>query len=155
MATPVPAISRKILPPHWVLVCLALEGALHRWAPVTQWLVGPARLVGAAVFALGLVPLLWAFLLFRRAKTGIVPFSDSTTLVAQGPYRFTRNPMYLGMATVLLGVALGLGSVTPLVAPVLFVTLITNLFIRPEEAHLEAAFGAPYLAFKGRIRRWL
>ena len=72
-----------------------------------------------------------------------------------GPYRFTRNPMYLGMAGILLGVAIYVGSLTPFIVIPAFMALIQERFILPEEQKLEEAFGADYLAFKARIHRWL
>ena len=105
--------------------------------------------------ALGLALIIWAALLFRRAGTGIVPFSDATALVAEGPYRFTRNPMYLGMAAMLLGAALLLGSLTPFLVIPAFMALIAERFILPEEAMLEREFGERYAAYKLRVRRWL
>jgi protein-S-isoprenylcysteine O-methyltransferase Ste14 len=99
--------------------------------------------------------ILWAAGLFKRAGTGIVPFSESTALVTGGPYRLTRNPMYVGMAAVLFGAAAVMGSLTPFIGSIAFVAIITARFILPEEAHLERAFGPSYLELKRRVRRWL
>jgi protein-S-isoprenylcysteine O-methyltransferase Ste14 len=105
------------------------------------------------VLAIGLI--LWAAALFRRAGTNIRPYLPSTALVVSGPYRFTRNPMYLGMAGTLLGVAVFLGSITPFVVIFAFMGLIKERFILLEEAKLEAAFGSDYVQYKERVRRWL
>jgi protein-S-isoprenylcysteine O-methyltransferase Ste14 len=76
-------------------------------------------------------------------------------LLTTGPFRVSRNPMYLGMAAALLGVAVTLGSATPfLVAPV-FGVLLARRFIRPEEAALASRFGAAWTAYARRTRRWL
>ncbi|MGH8742056.1 MAG: methyltransferase family protein, partial [Burkholderiales bacterium] len=71
------------------------------------------------------------------------------------PYRFTRNPMYLGMSGALLGAAVYLGSLTPFVVVPAFMALLADRFIAPEEAFLERAFGQAYLDYKARVRRWL
>ncbi len=147
--------KRRLLPPHWALLFLLAELALHRWLPLGRWVRSPADLAGIPIAAAGLALDVWAFLLFRRAKTGIVPFSDSTALVDQGPYRFTRNPMYVGMAAILLGVAIYLGTAGPLLCVAGFVLVIEFRFVIPEEAHLERAFGAQYEKFKADVRRWL
>jgi protein-S-isoprenylcysteine O-methyltransferase Ste14 len=147
--------SRRILPPVWTVGFLVAEFALHRWLPVAVWLPRPWSYLGALVLLGGISLLIWALALFRRAKTGLIPFSDATELVVAGPYRFTRNPMYLGMTSVLLGVALLLGTVTPLAAPAAFATIITLRFIVHEEVQMERTFGAAYLDFKKRVRRWL
>ena len=152
---PVPSISRKILPPHWFLSTLLLEIALDRWVPIAELVPRPFNYLGALFVAAGLVITIWGVLLFRSSKTGVVPFSESTSLVMGGPYRFTRNPMYLGMVLVLLGVAVLLGSAPAFFVPPAFAVLITYLFILPEEGHMERAFGASYLERKRQIRRWL
>jgi protein-S-isoprenylcysteine O-methyltransferase Ste14 len=148
-------VSRKVLPPIWFLIFLGTEFALNHWLPVVKWIPRPWNLIGWAIIAKGIFITLWAWSLFKRAGTGIKPFSPSTALVVAGPYQFTRNPMYLGMATILLGAAVVLGSLTPFVGPVIFVVIITYRFIRPEEQHMERAFGTAYLDLKRRVRRWL
>jgi protein-S-isoprenylcysteine O-methyltransferase Ste14 len=138
-----------------VAICLAVELALNRWFPILRWSSFSLAAAGVALIGAGLTLILWAAGLFRRTGTGIVPFSESTALVTNGPYRFTRNPMYLGMATILLGAAAVMGSPTPLFGPIAFIAIITTRFIVPEEAHMERAFGASYLELKRRVRRWL
>jgi protein-S-isoprenylcysteine O-methyltransferase Ste14 len=105
--------------------------------------------------ALSIGLILWAALLFKRAGTNIRPFLPSTALVLSGPYRFTRNPMYLGMAGTLLGAGVFMGSITPFVVIPAFMALITERFIVREEEKLEAAFGREYLDYKARVWRWL
>ncbi len=145
----------RIYPPQWTLGLLAAEVALDRWLPVRYVIPDPVRWAGIPMIALGLGVILWAAALFKRNKTGIIPFSESTAVVTNGPYRFTRNPMYLGMTLMLLGTAIILRSLTPFVAPPLFVAIITWQYILPEEAHMERALGAPYLELKRKVRRWL
>ena len=115
----------------------------------------PYRYAGLVIAVLGLALILWAAFHFRRAGTNIRPYLPSTALVVSGPYKFTRNPMYLGMAGILLGAAVYMGSITPFVVIPAFMALITERFILPEEAKLEAAFGQAYLDYKARVRRWL
>jgi protein-S-isoprenylcysteine O-methyltransferase Ste14 len=146
---------RYVFPPHYALLFVGGEIALDRWLPVLRLIPAPWHWSGAAVFALSFFIGAWAFSLFRRNKTGVVPFSESTAVVTAGPYRFTRNPMYLGMAGMLLGIAFYLGSLTPLLGPLVFVLVITYRFIVHEEAHMERAMGAAYLAYKAKVRRWL
>jgi protein-S-isoprenylcysteine O-methyltransferase Ste14 len=152
---PVPSISRKILPPHWFALSLLLEIALDRWAPIAALIPRPFNYIGALLVMAGALSGISAIVLFRVAKTGVVPFSKSTSLVTSGPYRFTRNPMYLGMVLILLGVAVFLGSAAPFVIVPTFALFITYLFILPEEGHMERAFGASYVERKNKVRRWL
>jgi protein-S-isoprenylcysteine O-methyltransferase Ste14 len=142
-------------PPVYFLVALALMALLDFVVPVLPLVAVPYRQAGIAIAALAAVPSIWAVLLFRHARTGITPFSPATALVTGGPYRFTRNPMYLGMAGALLGAAVYLGSLTPFVVVPGFMALIADRFIAPEEAMLERAFGQAYRDYKARVRRWL
>ena len=143
------------IPPVYFLVALGAMALLHAAVPVLPLFVAPYRYAGIVVIALALGFAAWGALLFRRAGTGIVPFSPATALVTRGPYRFTRNPMYLGMAGTLLGAAILMGSLTPFVVIPAFMAVIAERFISREEAMLEQAFGSAYLEYKARVRRWL
>jgi len=139
----------------YLLLSLAAMAVFHVGFPLARPIGEPYRYGGAVVVALGLALIVWAAALFRRAGTGIVPFSDATALVGAGPYRWTRNPMYLGMAAILLGAAIVLGSVTPFIVIPAFMALITERFIAPEEEMLGKVFGQSYADYKARVRRWL
>ena len=128
---------------------------LHFAFPIAQPVASPYRYAGAVLIGLAVALGFWALFLFRRARTGVVPFSDATTLVIAGPYRFTRNPMYVAMVVVLAGTAIWLGSLTPWLVVPSFIALINERFIVPEEAMLERTFGENYLAYKRAVRRWL
>jgi protein-S-isoprenylcysteine O-methyltransferase Ste14 len=143
------------IPPVYFLVALVLMAFFHHVAPAAQLLVAPYRYAGIVLMTLAIALVVWAALLFRRAGTGIVPFSPATVLVTSGPYRYTRNPMYLGLAGTLLGVAVLMGSMTPFVVIPAFMALIADRFIAGEEAMLERSFGRQYLEYKSRVRRWL
>jgi protein-S-isoprenylcysteine O-methyltransferase Ste14 len=113
------------------------------------------ELAGLAPVAIGLALALSAARLFRRAATPIEPWETPSALVAAGPYRFTRNPMYLGLALCLSGFAVWLGTLTPFLVIPLFAWVITVRFIRREEQRLETRFGDQYRAYKARVRRWI
>ena len=148
-------MKRILYPPHWVAILLAGEVLVNRVLPMRNIIPNRGRWAGLFIMALGIGIAGWAAALFRRHNTGLKPFTESIAVVETGPYRFSRNPMYLGMALLLLGVAILLGSVTPLAAPIAFVLIIQFRFIIPEEAHMERSMGAAYLAFKQRVRRWI
>lgn len=133
------------------------------------WLLGmlvPLRLVprsardivqavGTAVLLLGIVVVMWGLVTFVRARTAIIPHYPATRIVSHGPYRFTRNPMYLGMTLAYVGLAMVLNWAWPLLLLPLVLWSLTSLVIRREERYLGHAFGDEYLAYKRRVRRWI
>jgi protein-S-isoprenylcysteine O-methyltransferase Ste14 len=143
------------VPPQYFLVALLSMVGLHFLLPVRQLLPSPWRYLGILAIAGGIALVLWAAGLFRRAGTPVRPFERAAVLVLDGPYRFTRNPMYLGLSVVLLGAAALLGSLTPFLVVPVFVGLLDRLFIRREEEALTARFGEDYRALGKRVRRWL
>ena len=93
--------------------------------------------------------------MFSRAGTTIKPFEESSALVTHGPYYFSRNPIYIGLVLVLIGVGLVMGTIAPFAVVPIFIWLIQRRFILPEEAMLEKTFGSVYVAYKRQVRRWL
>lgn len=146
---------RKIVPPVYLACSIIAMFMLDHFFPVGHF-GGPFVWGFASAFlAAGLMLLIHSAGLFAKADTALIPFHKSTALVTNGPYKITRNPMYLGMVLVLLGMAVILGSlVTFLVIPV-FVVIIHFNFILGEERFMEELFGEEYLAYKRRVRRWL
>jgi protein-S-isoprenylcysteine O-methyltransferase Ste14 len=106
-----------------------------------------------AIAGLGLV--FAALLRFRRAGTNPEPWRQTTAFVASGVYRWTRNPMYLGMALIFAGLALIFDSLATLLLLPFVVILIDRQVIAREERYLEAKFGDDYRAYKDKVRRWL
>jgi protein-S-isoprenylcysteine O-methyltransferase Ste14 len=138
-------------PPVWLLACIVLAWAQSRWLPLWP---APAPWLGAAVIAAGVALFLWASVQFRRHRTSIVPRERPAALLTSGPYAFSRNPIYLADAMILTGLVLRWDAgALPLVAA--FVVLISQRFIRSEEALCRAAFGAGWTAWAARTRRWL
>lgn len=116
------------------------------------------RLPAAVILALaGVAIALSGVISFRRAQTTVNPLKPetSTALVSTGIYRITRNPMYLGMLTVLLAWAAYLSSAWALLGPVAFALYITRFQIIPEERALQSLFGAAFVEYAHRVRRWL
>jgi protein-S-isoprenylcysteine O-methyltransferase Ste14 len=147
--------KRKIVPPVYLLIALIAMTALHYWLPLATLLRAPFTWLGALVIVAGVAVAVSAARLFERAGTPVVPFERSTALVTDGLYRYTRNPMYLGLALVLLGAWLLFGTLSPGLALVAFLCVIQGNFIRGEERFLESIFGEQYLSYKARVRRWI
>lgn len=142
-------------PPVYLLMGLLLMGVLHWRLPLFQYLNPPFSFAGVPLALGGIVVAAVGAASFARASTDLVPFSPATTLVTGGLYRYTRNPMYLGMTLMLLGMALLLGSVTALAAVAGFAQVIHKRFVLPEKAFLEKVFGQAYLDYTVRVRRCL
>ncbi|MGH7699313.1 MAG: methyltransferase family protein [Gemmatimonadales bacterium] len=114
-----------------------------------------ATTVGSLLVGLGFLVRLWATFHFYAERMRVISLEPQSTLITSGPYRFSRNPLYLGgNVFIFLGAALLLGSPTALVATALHLPLM-NRFIRREESQLERVFGDEWRSYKGRVRRWL
>ena len=115
----------------------------------------PGAWVGGAIFAIALALAIWAIVTIRQAGTQVETYKPTTAIVANGPYRFTRNPIYLGMVLGLIGLAIAFDSLWILATLVLFYLVIRYGVVAREEAYLERKFGDVYLGYKSRVRRWL
>ena len=93
--------------------------------------------------------------LFKKSGTPKSPFKKPKAIVTSGPYRFTRNPMYLGVTTTSLGIATLFGTLIVFLAPLFFFLTINATFIPREEKLLRQIFGKEYLAYKKKVRRWI
>ena len=110
---------------------------------------------GSTLLALGLIVIAAGLLTFFRARTAIMPHHAASRLVTHGPYRFTRNPMYLGMTLLYGGLAIRTNMTWPLLLLPLVLLALHRLVIRREERYLTSAFGAEYEDYRRRVRRWL
>lgn len=146
--------NRKPVYPPAYGSCLLMV-ALHFIAPIRQVIPGAFRFLGLIPLAGSLAVVLWAAGIFDRAGTAIKPFQESSVLVQRGPFLVSRNRMYLSMVCGLVGVAMLAGPVSAFLVVPAFAILIDRRFSRAEEAILERRFGAEYLAYKARVRRWL
>jgi protein-S-isoprenylcysteine O-methyltransferase Ste14 len=143
-------------PPPFLYVGLLLAGLLlDRLVPVDPLPHGLSRLLAAVLLLPGFGLIFYSLGLFRLARTSPLPMRPSATLVLSGPYRWTRNPMYLGMLLVYLGAALLFDIFWALVLAPVVVVLVTRLVIRKEERYLEAKFGEEYRGYRAQVRRWI
>ena len=158
MTTPSPDTSGvRVLPPLIYAGLFIVGYAVHRAVPVRLWSDPrpPVRLVAWGVVAAGALLAASAVALFRRAGTTPNPTQPTTALVIHGPYRVTRNPMYLGLGLCYLGVALLVNSVWPFVLFPAVIVWVQRWVIAREEAYLERTFADDYRTYRARVRRWL
>jgi len=146
----------KLPPPVWALIYVLLAAAI-------SWQLGWPKMPGFPLPKLGMaltfIPWIlpvWAIAIFRREGTETNPTSPTNRLlVVDGPYRYTRNPMYLGLAFVYAGIAIAGQSVWALILLAVVLIIVQRGAIEPEEAFLEKRFGADYLSYKEKVRRWI
>jgi protein-S-isoprenylcysteine O-methyltransferase Ste14 len=146
------------IPPLIVLAIAAfLMWAIARTTPHWTLFYPGRRLTAMALLAIGIAVIVMGVLAFRKAITTVDPRSPETTsnFVSSGVYRFTRNPMYLGMLVVLIAWMAWLSNVGAVVVPVLFALYITRWQIVPEERALARMFGAEYESYRLSVRRWI
>ncbi len=148
-------VKRIIYPPIWLVFGLIAIFALNELMPGARFTSSPAQIVGGIIIFVGLVLLLLAGGLFKKAGTDLVPFKNVSALVTTGIYRYTRNPMYLGMAAILLGCAITVGAALSLLVAPVFMVIIELRFIRPEEEMLRGLFPEDFPGYCTRVRRWL
>jgi protein-S-isoprenylcysteine O-methyltransferase Ste14 len=156
MASSKDAPNIVILPPVLVGGTLLVGVALHYivW-PVTLLPVVVARVLGFLVFASAGVLAHSAHLAMQRAGTNILPTQPTLALATDGPYRFTRNPLYLAALGVYLGVTLWVDGLAPLLLLLPVAWLLHWGIVLREEIYLEAKFGAAYDAYRAHVRRWV
>lgn len=146
------------IPVPWVFVIAYLIGVvMQAFVPIA--LSASARdassLAGWVTMALGVGLAVWCLTIFRKQRTTTVPGRTSATLVTWGPYRFSRNPMYVALTLAYLGEAGILGQVWPLPLLVLVLVYLNWTLVPFEEVQLLETFGAAYAAYRARVRRWL
>jgi protein-S-isoprenylcysteine O-methyltransferase Ste14 len=149
-------IPHLVAPPPLVYLFGLLIGWGLDW--VWPWVLLPDYL-GVPLGLLSVVPGLtlmgWSIVEFKRANTPVIPYQETTALVKTGPYRFSRNPIYVGMTAVYLGISFWMNSPWPLAMIPGVLAVIRWGVIGPEETYLQTKFGDAYLRYKASTPRWL
>jgi protein-S-isoprenylcysteine O-methyltransferase Ste14 len=147
--------SAKILPPTYLLIAMMAMLVLHFLFPVA-WIVPPVwNLLGLVFLVAGVTMNLIADKAFHQAGTTVKPFEESSTLVTDGVFQISRNPMYLGFVLILTGTSMLLRSLSPYLIIFAYAFLVDRTFIKVEEGMLAKKFGKTWEAYKSRTRRWL
>lgn len=145
----------RIPPPIFFLIGLIAMILLSSFVPIGHWLNYPWRYLGIIFLVLGFSLSLGSGLYFRRLGTNPRPGAKATLMVTTGPFKYTRNPMYLGLTTMLIGTATLLGTFSPVLIIPIFFILVQTQFVLREEKLMEQWFGQPYLDYKKKTPRWL
>ena len=146
----------KLPPPIWALIYVLIAATI-------SWFFGWSKLpglppapLGISLVAIAWILPVWAIFLFRREGTEVDPTSPTNRkLITSGPYRFTRNPMYLGLIILTLGIAIWVGAWPMFAAPVALFATANWAHIPFEEAKMRRQFGAVYDNYVVRVRRWI
>lgn len=152
-----PGILRRVPPAAWFFSLLGAARGLEGWKALSlgvspfdvQFAAALALFAGAGAFAA------WAIFLFRAKKTTVVPFATASTLVTSGPFRLSRNPLYVSLVTTLAAFGVLLDSAWYLLLAALLAVVLDRFVIRDEERRLGELFGKAYAEYRARVRRWL
>ncbi len=145
----------KLNPPFYLFLFIVLTILLYLIYPNPKILNYPSNLLGFIPLSAGAILNIWAGFYFAKEKTTINPYGKPSSLLENGPFRISRNPMYLGMLCILLGLSLFLGTALSFLTPIFLFIVLNDIFIPREEKRLKEVFGEKYLKYKQRVKRWL
>ncbi len=144
-----------IKPPYIAFTLLILSWLVDYLFPQFRLIYGKYRYIGILIFVLGLSITFSSLYLFKKNKTPITPRQKPTFMVMEGPYKLTRNPMYLGVTIALFGAAIYFGNVLSFLSPLIFFSIMNHYFVPFEEKLMESLFGKKYIDYKKKVRRWI
>ena len=150
-----PIKTKHILPTTYLLIALFAILVLHFIFPLIKFIPFPWNLVGLIPLIIGVLINILADGALHKAGTTVKPFQESNALVTDSVYGISRHPIYLGFVLLLIGVAILLSSLSPWIIIPIFIILMERLFIHIEERMLEEKFGANWITYKRKVRRWI
>ena len=146
------------VPPPLIFISFALLGYLLEQVYSLQLISGDVSvllLCSYVIFSLGIIVIFLAVISFFRHKTHIEPWQPASALMTEGIFAYSRNPIYLGFVVLVVAAALYLNTFWLLIGLLPSIWLLIHLVLQKEEQYLAQKFGAAYLAYKSRVRRWL
>lgn len=143
------------MPDGYFIILLGMIVLFHFIFPIKKLYSYPYNLTGLLLIIAGIIIVFAANSILLKKKTSIMPFEIPSVLITSGPFKLGRNPIYLGMALILFGVAAVPGSLSSFLFPIIFIIIINKSFIPIEENNLEKLFGERYLDYKKKVRRWI
>jgi len=148
-------MEKRITPDGYFISLIVLEILFHLIFPIASIIFFPFNLSGIILIIIGILMTFWANFLLLKNRTSIKPYGTPSFFITSGPFKFSRNPIYLGMSIALFGTGIFLGSLSPFISPIIFVLLIDKSVIPAEESNLEKKFGKNYFDYKKKVRRWI
>ena len=142
-------------PPKIAQLFLLVAMILNWLTPMSELIIYSNQLLGLIMGISGFGVMMSGWWLFRKFDTAVCPTARTDHLVTSGVYRYTRNPMYLGVITMLLAVAIYVGTLPFYLATIAYFVVINNNFCPYEEDKLTRAFGDTYISYKKRVRCWI
>jgi protein-S-isoprenylcysteine O-methyltransferase Ste14 len=145
----------KIVPDGYFVILLLMSILFHFIFPIAKILFYPYSYSSIFFIITGIIIVFRTNFILLKNATSIKPSEIPCVLITFGPFRYSRNPIYLGMTIILFGVEILLGSLSPFIFPIIFLIIINKSIIPDEENKLEKIFGEKYLDYKTEVRRWI
>jgi protein-S-isoprenylcysteine O-methyltransferase Ste14 len=142
-------------PPRIAIVLITISIGLWYFSPPQTLLHIPYKWIAGVSIVFGFAVMTWAWLQFRKSDAAVCPTSITSRIVTNGAYRYSQNPMYLGMLFMLTGASFLMGTIPSMLAPIGFFIIIERVFIPYEEEKLLSVFGDVYSKYQMVTRRWL
>jgi len=147
-------INKVSTPPFYGYAAIFFIVFFHFILPSFNFIPPPYNYIGLISVFIGIWLVIWPWLIFKQHHTP-EDFSPPTALVTQGPYKFSRNPMYLGMVLFLFGLAVCLQNILAFIFPILFFLIVHFMFIPFEQHKMEACFSEKYIKYKNNTPKWI
>lgn len=144
-----------IPPPFLLLIAIVISYSISKLVPSFAFASQQYSNIGLVLVAFGVGLFVWTVQFFQKHKTTLDPRGKPSKLITEGPYRVTRNPIYLAFLLIAIGTALYFANILAIIGPVLFFYFISTFIIPFEEETLGKSFGATYQSYRKRIRRWI
>ena len=148
-------MKNKLIPDFYFIILLFLTITTHLLIPIIRIIFFPYNLIGIILIFFGITLTIWANSQLILKQTSTRPYKIPSYFINSGPFKLSRNPIYLGMVLILLGIDVFLGTLVTFIFPMVFVIIMSKLFISLEEKNLENKFGNKYLFYKKHVRRWI
>ena len=147
---------KKILPPTYFTICLIIAAVLHFLIPIKQFINYPYNFLGFLFFVIGGILNIWTDQLFKKNKTTVKPLEKPSTFIQTGPFKISRNPMYLGMTILLIGawIRSWINYFICWIHLIYHQQWRLHLFLRKKRS-IQEQFGEEYLAYKKKVGRWI